>query len=316
MTVRFGRMPRLSASEVLLFMADYLSSSRRKLAEHDYGNVFLRSMSDLEVHFGPGLGDARMLILGCGYRYPEVILWSTVSDFVVGVDTRQAFSRGGSRRLFQSLRREGENAVSSAIHTFLRRWGTRAYYRRLSDLSGIDLDVRCEDLVCYDGRRLPFSDKSLDVVYSNAVLEHVTELEGVIRETWRITAAEGICHHLWHNYYSLSGSHVCGKLAARRPWGHLLGDSSVDSYLRLSGIFLNRLPPEEIIRILSKYYHPLQIYSVDANHLKKGIDRGFSYEGEDLLTPEIQGQLSGIPVETLCTRAYLFIGKKRGEIRD
>jgi len=64
---------------------------------------------------------------------------------------------------------------------------------------------------------MPFRDESFDIVFSNAVLEHIEKPGKVISEIWRVTKRGGLSYHIWHNYYSISGSHLPGPLPFRYP---------------------------------------------------------------------------------------------------
>ena len=72
--------------------------SAKTNANHDYFNGFLKSKKDVESLLndkGKQVSEANVLILGCGYNYPDVILWSTVAKQVVGVDVKDAFWKDG-----------------------------------------------------------------------------------------------------------------------------------------------------------------------------------------------------------------------------
>lgn len=84
--------------------------------------------------------------------------------------------------------------------------GTGIQAQRLSELgylvSALEVkdssyrDVRCFDIVEYDGVNIPLPDRSHDVVFSSNVLEHVVHLDEVLQETHRVLADGGICVHL------------------------------------------------------------------------------------------------------------------------
>lgn len=57
-------------------------------------------------------------------------------------------------------------------------------------------DIRCFDIVEYDGINIPLPNNSYDVVFSSHVLEHVTHLDEVLKETYRVLACDGVCVHL------------------------------------------------------------------------------------------------------------------------
>jgi len=289
---------------------EFMKPSRSKDPEHDFKNVFQKGRHDISELLGRELGNLRVMVLGCGYNYPDVALWSTVVDDVVGVDVRHVFWRNGLGHLYECLRHDGRGRFRSMGESIYRRRGYHAYYRRLRELSGTDLDFVHQDLISYDGMSLPFADGSFDVICSNAVLEHVSDLAALTREMRRVTKEGGISYHLWHNYYSLSGGHVSDRLAFERPWSHLLGDPDVALHLELSGTYLNKMLPSDIVKILSNGFHSVSVLQVDKDHRKKGIDSAFSYEGEELLTPDLENRLSPIPREILLTRAYLLVGRR------
>ncbi len=49
-----------------------------------------------------------------------------------------------------------------------------------------------DELVVYDGRRLPFADNSFDVVISNSVLEHIPDLDQALVEMRRVLKPGGV----------------------------------------------------------------------------------------------------------------------------
>jgi len=48
----------------------------------------------------------------------------------------------------------------------------------------------------YDGRQIPFPDDTFDMVYSSCVLEHVSGLASLLRETRRVLKASGSAVHI------------------------------------------------------------------------------------------------------------------------
>jgi len=55
---------------------------------------------------------------------------------------------------------------------------------------------RMFDIVDYDGRTIPFPDKSFDIVFSSNVLEHVPDLSRLHSEILRVLAPSGHCVHV------------------------------------------------------------------------------------------------------------------------
>jgi SAM-dependent methyltransferase len=71
----------------------------------------------------------------------------------------------------------------------------------------------------YDGCTLPFPDNSFDVVFSSNVLEHVTELDGLLRQMIRILKPDGKIIHVlptpaWRIWTSLAHYPFLVKYAA------------------------------------------------------------------------------------------------------
>ena len=286
---------------------DFILPQGRLVAEHDYNEVFLQCKSDISRLLDCDLSSSRILVLGCGYNYPDVILWSSMSSMVVGLDVQSVYWRNALARLFHS---KGKGLAESLAKAFLQRRAYAGYYQRLRELASQDLDETCQDLVNYDGTRFPFADDSFDVVISNAVLEHVADVKSVLEEALRVTRPSGIGYHLWHNYLSLSGGHVPESEAISHPWGHLLDNVEVKSAYPSIIPSLNRLQPNEMLDLLSSVYEQKGSYGVDKRHNKRGIDSQFQYEGERLLTAQLEQRLSDYSKELLLTRSFLFIGKK------
>ncbi len=57
-------------------------------------------------------------------------------------------------------------------------------------------DVRCFNIVDYDGINIPFPSQSHDVIFSSNVLEHVVHLDEVFKEMYRVLSDDGVCVHL------------------------------------------------------------------------------------------------------------------------
>lgn len=55
-----------------------------------------------------------------------------------------------------------------------------------------------------DGERLPFSDNSFDVVYSNGVLHHTPDIAGAVREIHRVLRPGGIARVMLYYRHSLN----------------------------------------------------------------------------------------------------------------
>jgi SAM-dependent methyltransferase len=289
-------------------------NSAKITANHDYFNAFLKSKSDIEsllTNRGTKISDANILVLGCGYIYPDVILWSTTAKQVTGIDVIESFWKDGFTARYRNLRKDGLSITRSFVTAILNQLTFFRYFDELRNFSNLELDEHDQNLKTYDGCNLPFPNETFDLVCSNAVLEHVNRqyFAKLSYEISRITRPSGISYHLWHNYYSLSGGHLPDEMALAHPWGHLTGDSTVINYRNFSKIYLNKMLPEEIAGFLSHDFRCLAVYSLDKNHNKRETSSEFTYEGEELFN-KMETRLSKYRRNTLLTRSFLFVGVK------
>lgn len=270
-------------------------------AAHDYRNVHVKGRRDLEHFLRVPLAEATILVLGCGYSYPDVALYADVAARVVGIDTLPAFYRDGPCALLKRRREAG--VPRQLARRLLFGWKYRRYYRRLRDVSGRQIRHVSYQLCSYDGVRLPFPDGAFDAVVSNAVLEHVADLGALFRELRRVVRPGGIAHHLWHNFHSFSGGHVPEFLSLRHPWGHLRG-----KYATPTGLYART--PTEIEALFAREFAVVASRQVDAQHRQRGED-GFTLERPELLTAALREELRAYREEELLVKQHLLIGRRR-----
>lgn len=285
----------LLASQLLCFDA-------AAWAQHDCGEVFCKSRRDITALLEKPLSEAAVLVLGCGYNYPDVILYASEAHRAEGVEVLSAFYRDGLRATYQDLASRESHRVLAFLEAASKQHHYRRYYRQLERVSGIAPVHKNLHLHSYAGDKLPFDDDSFDVVLSNAVLEHVQDCDQVTAELARITRPGGITHHLWHNYYSFSGGHMPESVCRQHPWGHLRGKYNKRG--------LSKLRPEQMRAFFAPYFRVLSLYGIDARHNKQGIDPEFEYEHPELLSAELAHELRDYPRDLLLTRAYLIVGRK------
>jgi ubiquinone/menaquinone biosynthesis C-methylase UbiE len=151
---------------------------------------------------------------------------------------------------------------------------------------------------------MPFEDESFDVVLSNAVLNEVANVDGLFEEIFRVTKGHGVSYHLWHNFYSFSGSYMPESVSLRYPWGHLRGKYRPRAAL-------NKITPTEMRDLFSNYFELIGLYQVGEDHSKNDVGSSFRYERQDLLSESIRNELRAYPTELLLTRSYLIVGRKR-----
>lgn len=288
--------------KIPIFFHDIREFNPKEFAYHDYEIVFKSFKKDIIKLINCPLEKSSVLILGCGYNYPEVIFFSRIAKDVIGLDVRGPFYKDGIIKTFKDIWKKENSLVKVLIETFLKKYHYKKYYLFLTNVSGIEIKHKKYKVITYDGNRIPFEDETFNIVLSNAVLEHIKDIEKVSQEINRVTKKGGISYHVWHNYYSFSGGHKSEYLSLKYPWGHLR-----EKY-ETSG--LNKLTPSKIKYYFSKYFEIIGFYGMDKKYRKKEIDEDFQYEKKDLLKGRIKKELLNFPEELLLTRGYLIIGKK------
>lgn len=151
----------------------------------------------------------------------------------------------------------------------------------------------------------PLPSNSFDLIASNAVFEHVSDVQKTAAEVSRLLDTGGYFYAIIHNFYSLSGGHNLewafpGEHPSRKvpPWDHLREN------LFPAFTYLNRWKPEQFREAFAKCLMILSFQGVGINH-----DPG-ELEGERFLTAEIASELQSYPENILLTRSWRIIGKK------
>jgi len=274
-----------------------MSGSPEAEALHDYSNVFLKLERRLTELLEPKPSrEWRLLDMGCGYHYPNVVLFHGGGAEICGVDVEPVFFRDGRVSTFRArLRTVG--LLRAVKWATLRYSHCAAYHRALTRLMQRSVEHPHLTLCHYDGHHLPFDDQQFDAVISNAVLEHVEDPDAFVAESARVLRPGGVIDMIWHNFYCPSGSHLPAWRVARSPWGHVTGE--------VKTFGLNRKRPDEIARAFEAHFDVSRVVAVDRDHRLMG-ERGFQYEGRELLTLEWKTRLAGLPEDLLVTRAYLI----------
>jgi SAM-dependent methyltransferase len=78
--------------------------------------------------------------------------------------------------------------------------------------------ARRVDLFIGDMAATPFGDGQFDLIHSGAVLEHVRNLPGALREMARVLKPGGLMLHAFYPFFGFSGGHASCTLDC--PWGH------------------------------------------------------------------------------------------------
>lgn len=85
-------------------------------------------------------------------------------------------------------------------------WQARRIAEQGIEVSAIDVEqttfrnVQVYNVQYYDGKTIPFSDKSFDAIFSSNVLEHIPHIDESLRELHRVLKDEGMAIHFVPNF--------------------------------------------------------------------------------------------------------------------
>ena len=243
----------------------------------------------------------QILDIGCGYLYPQVVVLQNRVRSIAGVDICPFWRDGWSADYSTHRSRGVLYAALRATRDRLAGWLFYRYCRA----KGITVDQASYDLSRYDGQTLPFDDATFTCVVSNAVLEHVEDIDAFAAETSRVLQPGGIADHLWHNFFSLHGNHLPEETNIATPWGHLTGELTPRTAL-----YPRR--PDEISRVFAKYFSVIAIHRADKHHRLSGDNPDFEEEGTQLYEGALRRrpELGEYPRELLLTRSYVIQVRK------
>lgn len=302
---------------ITLFLKGLIFSKGENQAQRDYNNVFKKEFKLINQYLGKNINKkSKILIFGCGYNYPDVYLFSTITKDTFGVDIQETFYRDGLIKLIKFYKKD-ENIVLAILKAIYERRKYSGYFKTLQNYVG-KLNHNSLKLLTVEGNKLPYPNNYFDVIVSNAVLEHVSDVKSCLKEMNRIIKPGGIAYHVLHNYYSLTGAHVPNKIVSNNPWGHLLGNKDYISYLRLSKIYLNKIDPYALKEQLIKAKFNLLLFEgIDAEHNISGSPN-YNCTGEDVFSSLIPAKrkilLDKHERKTLLTECYLYIAEKKDNL--
>ena len=266
-----------------------------EFALHDYHNVFLEAKNGLEQYIEKDIADVRILEVGCGQRFCVTLLFHSLGTDVVGIDTDYVDPRFSLSGLLSIWKINGfERFVKTIIrHAFF----DKTYYRTLAKEFGRPLKMNDVDVRAMNACALEFPENHFDYTYSNAVFEHIDDIEPATSEIARVLVPGGIANIGIHLFPSLSGGHNFewsrpDKKPSQSvpPWDHLRQN------LFPTHAYLNKLREKDYIAAFSKHFSILNIES--------------HYEGEQLLTEDIQTELSDYSREDLLKRSVRLVMRK------
>lgn len=218
----------------------------------------------------------RVLDLGNGSLRPQYTLLRSAGHDVYGIDLVNRPDRSAFSRAYSFAR-------------FLYRWR-------------LGLSVKDEDrgLVCGDVSHLPFLESTFDFVTSVAAFEHFLNAPAVISEVGRVLRPGGLIYARIHLFTCPSGGHnvrVTEIPLRRLPKGVDAWDHLRKRRLPID-VPLNEWRRDRYLEEFGKRFDILKHYCAMT-------------EGEELLTPEIENELSNYSRDELTCGAYVVVARKR-----
>jgi SAM-dependent methyltransferase len=168
-----------------------------------------------------------------------------------------------------------------------------------------------------NGAQTSFSDGQFDLCLSIATFEHVPDPPAVLREMLRVTKVGGVCYvQAGPLYHSPFGHHMFSYFGDY-PWIHVRKSrEEIVEYSRRTGIAQAiekdlATSAEQYISGMLNHDHInglfLEQYGLDEFRRRKDVEIlkfNISYEGKDLLTPEILAETPHLKPETLVEHGF------------
>ena len=161
------------------------------------------------------------------------------------------------------------------------------------------LSHKVNDLVCGDVCALPFVNNNFDLITSVAAFEHFLDVPAVVGEIHRVLIPGGLAWIGIHPFSCLSGGHnlTATEIPIKRlPAGVDAWDHLRNRRLPIS-VPLNKWRIRNYIDEFNRHFEILNHYCV-------------AREGEHLLTPEIEAELSDYSYEELTSLGYILLARK------
>jgi SAM-dependent methyltransferase len=177
--------------------------------------------------------------------------------------------------------------------------------------------------LCRDAQKLPFPDQSFDMVYSIATFEHVADPKSVFDEILRLVKVGGYFYvQAGPLYHSPFGHHMFSYFG-EYPWIHLRKSPvQILRYAETTGAAARIkedmvVSAEDYINSMLSRRHIngrlLDQYGLDALRSREDIREisfAISYEGADLLTPDIIAELSDYDQNWLVQHGFEIVGQR------
>jgi hypothetical protein len=256
----------------------------------------------LRPHAGISLDEAQVLEIGYGARPYRLIAQLARGVDAKGVDAEVPILRGSASEYVNAWRRNGaERVVKSLVRHVLFDRRERQVLKRTLKGRGWTHPVDRERFLVGDAGDLELPAKSLDLVYSEDVFEHISlgSLDRLIPRMASWLKPTGLALIRPNVFTGITGGHLVEwnrrSLARGRshrrtePWSHLRGETTRPN------TSLNRLARADYRALLSPHFSIL-----DEVERLPGLGREF-------LSPELAAQLDGYGEDELFSNQVLFV---------
>ena len=301
---------RAKVDEGFMLLRDFLERRRLPpasvavLADLDEYDALLRR------HGGPPLADARVLEIGYGARPWRLTALQALGVDALGVDAEVPILTGRPREYLEAYRRNGlERAVKSLIRRPLfDRREDRALRDELAR-RGATAPIAPEAFVVSDAAELDLPARSIDLIYSEDVFEHIAtdSLVRVVEKMAGWLKPDGLALVRPNVFTGITGGHLVewyrqsftkpGRTRRSEPWEHLRARRWP------ANTYLNELTRADYRALFERHFEIL-------GEVVKLPDLG-----RELLTPEIAEELSAYGADELFSNQVLFVLRPRRSVQ-
>jgi len=272
--------------------------NNKNLAENDF-KIFSEIKNIFDKYTNKKISESRLLEIGCGQHFTMTLLFYNIGAKITGIDTDFVSPSYSPKNLYKIIKNNGfERFLKTLIrHIFF----DRKYYSVIKKKLNRDLFFKGIDIRLMDACNLTFSNKLFDFIFSNAVFEHIYDVDKASKEIHRVLKDDGIIYITIDLFTSISGGHNLSwadphtknvKKNIAPPWDHLRNN------LYPTHVYLNQLSEKDYIEIFSNYFDIIEI--------------DYDYEGEEFLTDYIIDELkSKFSKDELLKKRVKFLLKKR-----
>jgi ubiquinone/menaquinone biosynthesis C-methylase UbiE len=241
-------------------------------------NIDQQRQSDLQPYLDTSR-PLKILDLANGQVRPQYLILKAAGHKVVGIDL---INRPASTW--------ADRAYTVARQMFAWKMGVRRDRSALQTLVGGDV------------RYLPFPDDYFELITSVAAFEHFLDVPRVVAEMARVLRPGGLVWVGIHPFTAISGGH--NVTATEFPLRHLPAGIDAWDHLRQRKLpFHVPLNEWRIAQYVDAFAQSLEI-------LKHYCVRR---EGEELLTPEIEAELSAYSRDELTCLGYIIVARKQSQ---